>query len=521
MATFANIHARLGQSDSLLDFACIKTSCTTSTGLKIERACAILAKGIRDLTSDLLKELIKCLLCKKDQRAATRLLEHWCKELSIPTPAKKTRKSCTSATDVPSATSSEGSRTRSHRRISSRSASPLAGGLVVSPTPCPAQKRYPDTQSLNEHPDEAHDEAFPMHDAAASVHEYRRKVREASRTPAVAVLQSSTRHGSGSARSRDHSSSHDSFCSRSLDEDSSGSPATFCVEPPLANLGISFSDGDDCALSTEATSRRVLKTLFSPMPRGKSFAERRAGHVYAVAVPGYKQNIVKIGWTTQDVKTRLRGIERPHGVHLALGDYRACWMPSEPALRRLERVVFAELGKYQRKLRIPRNDMKPQEHVEYYAIDLPTAATTIQLWAHRMTQLDMTCGNSVDNQIVDAVHHRHEARLPVFLKEVDSKTASGPDDLTQHQQRQDFWSDVFLDDSGGVRSSLRVPYSFAAASVMLAVIMIRAGHFVSPLGTSLFLGLALLYMIGLVSLHSYWLSPRKRIQNVWSPWHAA
>lgn len=507
IATFEDTYARLRQATSLLDFSCINTTsgddatrCTSSDGLNLEKARSILAKGKQLLNRETLRELIRCLLCKQDQRSGKYVLRRWCHELGIPiTPLGRPRKSmspnASRAADLSSGT-------RPSSNAVSRPRTPLEkdGSL----TPCPTQRSPLLGPGIcNTKAETVDDDAETTAAIGESNQEYRRRISMLNAKAADPMTVTEDLPSEVSVRIFKDLDAHDSHHSCDTSEcrkEPSASPVT---ESPLADLGRDFKHGEDCSSTPRVISHKALKTFLAPVVKsGSPSKQEKTGWVYAVSVHGYTESLVKIGYTACGVKERLQAIKRDHGLSLDHGTWFSFSHFSVPLLRRLERVVHAELAGFRRILQVGHGRNGP---TEYFAVDLTTAEITIRSWIRRMEHLDFQVNSLIDSRLSNTLWKQHDAL------QADPQRASTADldlqvsDEICHRKRQQFWANVFLDEIGGVKSALRAPPRFVGLICGLLACTAWMSSRVSPNGTMFLLLAGCLLRLDWPALHVAWL----------------
>ncbi|KAK5163225.1 uncharacterized protein LTR77_010811 [Saxophila tyrrhenica] len=217
--------------------------------------------------------------------------------------------------------------------------------------------------------------------------------------------------------------------------------------PDLATSDGRFSPVDASTWAPCTIRSEVLTLLLEPLPR-----PRAKGAIYAVSVNADDSTpMVKIGYTTRPVRTRLREITNQHGI--TFNRNTAYYLPGIPLLQllRLEALVHADLAFFQRDLRV-QHGRAHRTHREYFEVDLSVAQRTINRWWAIMRDIGLEPGQDLDQAVVDAIHGSQALDVEVADAEA---TTTEPDVWHRlnldHQRREHVWNVVFRRDSGGFR----------------------------------------------------------------------
>lgn len=210
-----------------------------------------------------------------------------------------------------------------------------------------------------------------------------------------------------------------------------------------------FQPGDASTWSPWTLRSEVLDLLLEPLPNLKA-----KGSIYAVKVNTANDTpMVKIGYTTRPVRTRLREIAAQQGNYI--NPESRFFISHIPILQlqRLEKLIHGDLNYFQRDLKI-QNGRVHKTHREYFTVDLNTAERTIKFWYDVIKDIGLEPGQELDEDIVANIR-RHPA-LAVERADVDA-TADEPETWNRlnsdHCRRENIWNAVFRRDCGGFKKS--------------------------------------------------------------------
>lgn len=455
LLTFNDIQTSLTKASPFVVFTCINVAsdessarCPNSNGLSLDKAREILAKGKSLLSLKTLREFVRCLLCEEDQPYCETVVSSWAKELGIALKGRRPKRSIT-----PLSGSSYQASSRPPSSAKSKGPSPSA--REDSGTPCPPRQHESEEPPGLDNPseDQTAEDNDRLRSVSASKRAYHRRIREINEDAASAEIPTEDPESTDTLAGVSALEVDDANSANESDYDSTASPAVpIITEDHLKHFTEDFRRGDAFHHTPEAVRHRLLELFLRPLEPVKSKSPSKtegAGWVYAAAVKGYTGDIVKIGRTCS-IDTRLKTIQRDHGVIFDFGDFGASPRLSQAQLNRLEALVFAELAQFQL-LRRKFDKSCDGPHREYYAIDLDTAKTTIHAWAQRMEHFEVRAGASVDTHLADILWHR-SFQLSLQQKHTQAKeTRDGP---SCHEKRQRIWKAIFQDDSGGIKANL-------------------------------------------------------------------
>lgn len=225
-------------------------------------------------------------------------------------------------------------------------------------------------------------------------------------------------------------------------------PPNDSSSPPPPAVPQGFSLGSASTWSPWSLRCEVLALLWEPLPSPKS-----KGSIYAVEVDTADHGpMVKIGYTTRDVKVRLREIAREHQQPINLDTpIRRSHIPILQ-LQRLEKLVHTDLAFFQRNLEVHRGRVH-KTHGEYFAVDLKTAENTIDMWRDIIEDLGLEPGTEVDRHIIKNV----EGHIAQAMEHAGASATAEPEMWTRlnadHARRENLWKQAFQQGRGGFKKS--------------------------------------------------------------------
>jgi len=204
-----------------------------------------------------------------------------------------------------------------------------------------------------------------------------------------------------------------------------------------------FFDREASDWHPESISTDVFKLLGDPLP-----TQDTVGSIYAAvvksAVAPTRGEIVKIGFTRNGAKQRLKQIKKEHKIEFGK-PYEWHNVPYIQ-LRRLEAVIHADLAYFRRDLLVPIDKGGYQQHHEYFEIPLDIARQRIQFWQDKLDTIGLLPGGAVANKTLKDIQLAHSRSLRASLRSLGqdlSEAERWKRCNEQHELRERAWNEAF------------------------------------------------------------------------------